>query len=339
VSAPAAPHDLLGRPLRDLRLSVTDRCNFRCRYCMPKEVFGHGYDFLPKADILSFEEMTRLARVFVGLGVEKVRLTGGEPLLRRDLERLVEQIARIDDLHDLALTTNGVLLPQKARALHDAGLRRVTVSLDALDDAVFRAMNDVDYPVSGVLAGIDAALAAGFAPIKINMVVKRGLNEGEIAPMARRFSGPEFVLRFIEYMDVGNSNGWRMTDVVPAAEILERVRGEVELTPMAPNYSGETAIRYRMSGGGEVGIIASVTQPFCRGCTRARITADGRLHTCLFSATRGVDLREALRSGAPDAVLREMIGRVWQARGDRYSELRTSATASLPKAEMSLLGG
>jgi GTP 3',8-cyclase len=338
VSAPP-PHDLLGRPLRDLRLSVTDRCNFRCRYCMPKEVFGRGYDFLPKADILSFEELTRLARVFVGLGVEKVRLTGGEPLLRRDLERLVAQMAGIENLHDLALTTNGVLLPQKARVLHEAGLRRVTVSLDALDDTIFRAMNDVDFPVSGVLAGIDAALAAGFAPIKINMVVKRGLNENELAPMARRFSGPEFVLRFIEYMDVGNSNGWRMADVVPATEILERVRAEIDLTPLAPNYSGETAVRYRTAAGGEVGVIASVTQPFCRGCTRARITADGRLHTCLFSATAGVDLRGALRACESDEALAAMIGQVWQARGDRYSELRTSATASLPKAEMSLLGG
>ncbi len=339
MSTTSTPHDSLGRALRDLRLSVTDRCNFRCRYCMPKEVFGRGYDFLPKADILSFEELTRLAKVFVGLGVEKVRLTGGEPLLRRDLEKLIEKIAALDGLHDLALTTNGVLLPQKASALHDAGLRRITVSLDALDDATFRAMNDADYPVAGVLAGIDAALAVGFAPIKINMVVKRGANEGEIAAMARRFSGPEFVLRFIEYMDVGNSNGWRMADVVPAAEIIQRVSAEVALTPLPPNYSGETAVRYRTSQGGEVGVIASVTQPFCRGCTRARITADGRLHTCLFSSSDGVDLRAALREGATDATLASMIGQVWQARGDRYSELRTSATAKLPKAEMSLLGG
>lgn len=306
---------------------------------MPKEVFGRGYDFLPKTDILTFEELARIARVFVGLGVEKVRLTGGEPLLRRDLERLVAQIASIGELRDMALTTNGVLLPQKARLLHDAGLRRLTVSLDALDDATFRAMNDVDYPVSGVLAGIDAALAAGFSPIKINMVVKRGMNEAEIAPMARRFAGPEFVLRFIEYMDVGNSNGWRMDDVVPAAEIVERVGAEIALTALPPNYPGETAVRYRTALGGEVGVIASVTQPFCRGCTRARVTADGRLHTCLFSATSGLDLRTPLRAGVDDAGLSEIVAGVWRARTDRYSEIRTSATAGRAKAEMSLLGG
>ena len=339
MNTAAAPHDTLGRPLHDLRLSVTDRCNFRCRYCMPKEVFGHGYDFLPKTDILSFEELARIARIFVGLGVEKVRLTGGEPLLRRDLERLVAQIAGLGELRDLALTTNGVLLPQKAKALHDAGLRRLTVSLDALDDATFRAMNDVDSPVSGVLAGLDAALAAGFAPIKINMVVKRGVNEQEIAPMARRFAGPEYILRFIEYMDVGNSNGWRMADVVPAAEIVERVGAEVGLSVLPPNYGGETAVRYRTERGGEMGVIASVTQPFCLGCTRARMTADGRLHTCLFSSTAGVDLRGPMRAGASDAELAEMVARVWRARGDRYSEIRTSETAQRPKAEMSLLGG
>jgi cyclic pyranopterin phosphate synthase len=325
--------------LRDLRLSVTDRCNFRCRYCMPKEVFGHGYDFLPKADILSFEELARVARVFVGLGVEKVRLTGGEPLLRRDLERLVAQIAALDGLHDLALTTNGALLAQKAQALRAAGLRRLTVSLDALDDATFRTMNDVDFPVARVLEGIDAALATGFAPIKINMVVKRGTNDAEIASMARHFAGPEYVLRFIEYMDVGNSNGWRMADVVPAAEIIERVGAEMSLTPLAPNYPGETALRFRTERGGEIGVIASVTQPFCRGCTRTRLTADGRLHTCLFSTVAGVDLRGALRGGAKDEELATLIASVWQARGDRYSELRTSATATQPKAEMSLLGG
>ncbi len=335
----AHPRDTLGRPLHDLRLSVTDRCNFRCRYCMPKEVFGRGYDFLPKTDILSFEELARLAQIFVGLGVEKVRLTGGEPLLRRDLERLVAQIHAIGELKDLALTTNGALLPQKAQALRDAGLRRLTVSLDALDDVTFRAMNDVDFPVSGVLAGLDAALAAGFAPIKINMVVKRGTNEQEIAPMARRFAGPEYILRFIEYMDVGNSNGWHMADVVPAAEIVERVGSVIGLSVLPPNYSGETAVRYRTEQGGEIGVIASVTQPFCLGCTRARVTADGRLHTCLFSATAGVDLRTPLRAGASDAELSALVSSVWQTRGDRYSEIRTSATATRPKAEMSLLGG
>lgn len=306
---------------------------------MPKEVFGRGYDFLPKADILSFEELTRIARVFVGLGVEKVRITGGEPLLRRDLERLIAAIAAIEGLRDLALTTNGTLLVQKARALKEAGLRRITVSLDALDDAIFRAMNDVDFPVKEVLHGIDAAIDAGFAPIKINMVVKRGVNEGEIAPMARRFCGPEYVLRFIEYMDVGNSNGWRMADVVPAAEIVERVRSEVGLSALEANYPGETAMRYRTGGGGEVGVIASVTQPFCAGCTRARLTADGRLHTCLFSGTAGHDLRALLRSGVEDGELAASIGRVWSARSDRYSEIRTSATVAQPKAEMSLLGG
>ena len=329
-------HDARNRPLRDLRLSVTDRCNFRCRYCMPREVFGRGYDFLPRAEILSLEECARLVRIFASLGMEKLRLTGGEPLLRRNVEALIGMVRDTPGLQDIALTTNGSVLSEKARALREAGLHRLTVSLDALDDATFRAMNDADFPVARVLAGIDAALAAGFSPIKINMVVKRGVNDDQIAAMAHRFSGPQYVLRMIEFMDVGNSNGWRMADVVPAAEIAERT--ELSLTPLAPNYEGETALRYRTPGGGELGIIASVTRPFCQGCTRARLTADGKLFTCLFSA-HGHDLRAPLRNGASDAEIATIIGGIWGKRDDRYSELRTSETAALPKAEMSLLGG
>ena len=328
--------DQLQRPLRDLRISVTDRCNFRCRYCMPKEVFGRGYDFLPKADILTFEELHRIARVFVQLGVEKVRITGGEPLLRRDLHRLVAQLASIPGLRDLTLTTNGSVLAPQAADLRSAGLRRLTVSLDSLDDATFRAMNDVDFPVSRVLGGIDAAVAAGFSPIKINMVVRRGVNEADISAVARRFAGPGFIVRFIEYMDVGNTNGWRMTDVVPAAEILERI-GQ-PLIPLEPNYAGETALRYRTAEGGEVGIIGSVTQPFCRDCTRARLAADGKLYTCLFAST-GRDLRELVRRSNDDTELTSTIRQVWHNRTDRYSELRSSQAAPRMKAEMSFLGG
>jgi cyclic pyranopterin phosphate synthase len=338
VSHVQTPLDQLHRPLRDLRISVTDRCNFRCGYCMPKEVFGRGYDFLPHADVLTFEEITRLAQVFIGLGIEKVRLTGGEPLVRRNLDQLVGMLVNLDGLHDLTLTTNGSRLVEEAAALRAAGLRRLTVSLDALDDAIFRAMNDVDFPVHRVLSGIEAARAAGFAPLKLNMVVKRGLNEDEILPMARRFRGPEFILRFIEYMDVGNSNGWRMQDVVPAAEIIERLNAELPLEPLAANYRGEVARRYSQRGGGEIGVIASVTQPFCGDCTRARLSADGRLFTCLF-ASKGTDLRTPLRAGASDAELAQIISAVWRARGDRYSELRSSATRGRPKTEMSLLGG
>ena len=305
---------------------------------MPKEIFGRGYDFLPKERILSFEELARVARIFAGLGVEKVRLTGGEPLLRRDIERLIEQLAAIGEIRDLTLTTNGSLLAEKASVLRRAGLRRLTVSLDSLDDQAFAAMNDVQFPLRRVLAGIDAALAAEFAPIKINMVVKRGVNDGEVGAMARRFAGPEFIVRFIEYMDVGNSNGWRMADVVPAAEIVARVGEQITLTPVARNYPGETALRYRTDSGGEIGVIASVTQPFCGDCTRARITADGTLYTCLF-ATHGVGLREILRSGASDAEVREKIATVWSQRGDRYSEIRTAAGSRLPKVEMSRVGG
>ena len=335
---PPALHDSLARPLRDLRLSVTDRCNFRCTYCMPKEVFGYGYGFLPKDAVLTFEEYARLARVFISLGVEKVRLTGGEPLLRRNLDRLVAQLSALDGLRDLTLTTNGSRLVEQAPALRAAGLRRLTVSVDSLDDATFRAMNDVDFPVHRVLRGIDAALAAGFAPIKINMVVKRGVNDREIAAMAERFRGRDFILRFIEYMDVGNSNGWRLDDVVPAAEIIARLGETVPLEPLAPNYAGEVARRFRQRDGGEIGVITSVTQPFCGDCTRARLSADGQLYTCLF-ASHGHDLRTPLRAGASDAEMAAIISAVWRARDDRYSEIRATAKPREPKAEMSLLGG
>jgi cyclic pyranopterin phosphate synthase len=330
--------DTLGRPVRDLRISVTDRCNFRCVYCMPKEVFGRDYQFLERRELLSFEEIERLAHAFVRHGVEKIRLTGGEPLVRRDLELLVAKLARIDGL-DLTLTTNGSLLPQKAQALRDAGLDRVSISLDSLDDDVFRAMNDVDFPVARVLEGIEAAAVAGLAPVKVNMVVKRGVNESSVVPMARHFRGTGHILRFIEYMDVGSTNGWRMDDVVPAAEILSAIDAEFPLEPAEPNYRGEVAKRWRYrDGAGEIGVISSVTQPFCGGCTRARLSAEGRLFTCLF-AVRGHDLRAVLRSGASDEELDEAITGIWRARGDRYSELRTAETATRPKVEMSYIGG
>ena len=330
--------DARGRTLRDLRISVTDRCNFRCVYCMPKDVFGRDYPFLAHSDLLSFEEITRLARVFKAAGVEKIRLTGGEPLLRRNVERLVEMLAGIGGL-DLTLTTNGALLARKARALRDAGLTRVTVSLDSLDDTVFRRMNDADFPVAGVLAGIDAAAEAGLAPIKINMVVKRGMNEGEILPMARRFKGSGHILRFIEYMDVGATNGWRMDDVVPAAEVVRAISAELPLEPVDANYRGEVALRWRYrDGGGEIGVIASVTQAFCRDCTRARLSTEGKLYTCLF-ADQGWDLRALLREGASDPELAAAIAAVWTRRDDRYSELRTAETVARPKVEMSYIGG
>jgi len=332
------PLDTLGRPLHDLRISVTDRCNFRCVYCMPKEIFGKDYQFLPRAEILTFEEIERLVRIFVSLGVEKIRLTGGEPLVRRDLERLVEKLARIGDL-DLTLTTNGSLLAQKARALADAGLRRVTVSLDSLDDATFKRMNDSDFPVAKVLAGIDAARAAGLAPIKINMVTKRGVNESSIVPMARYFKGTGITLRFIEFMDVGSTNGWRLDDVVPAREIVAMIDREVPLEPVQSGYRGEVAARYRYKdGGGEIGVISSVTQPFCADCTRARLSADGSLYTCLF-ATEGHDLRALVRSGATDEEITHAIASVWTDRTDRYSDLRSEQTAGLHKIEMSFIGG
>ena len=331
--------DKLGRPLRDLRLSVTDRCNFRCAYCMPKEVFGPAHAFLPKSEILSFEELARIAGMFVRMGVEKVRLTGGEPLLRRDLPRLIAQLAALDGLRDLTLTTNGAALATQAGSLRAAGLQRLTVSLDALDDSTFRAMNDVDFPVAKVIAGIEAAVAAGFTPLKINMVVKRGVNDHEILPMVRRFRSRQFILRFIEYMDVGNTNGWRLDDVVPAEEILGRISEGFPLEALQPNYFGEVARRFRHAdAGAEIGVIASVTAPFCRGCTRARVSSDGQLHTCLFSGT-GHDLRGLLRSGDDDEALADFIRGVWRQRGDRYSETRSAATIREPKVEMSRLGG
>jgi GTP 3',8-cyclase len=329
--------DRLGRPARDLRISVTDRCNFRCVYCMPREVYGIDHPFLPRAEILSFEEIARVARAFHGLGVRKLRLTGGEPLLRRDLERLVAMLAELPEV-DVTLTTNGALLARKAQLLADAGLSRVTVSLDSLDDAVFRAMNDVDVPIDRVLEGIDAAAAAGL-PVKVNTVVKRGLNDDGILGLAGRFRGTGHVLRFIEFMDVGHTNGWRLDDVVPAAEIVALIDAEHPLEPVEPGYRGETARRWRYAdGAGEIGVIASVTQPFCGDCTRARLSADGKLYTCLF-ATTGRDLRSLLREGADDDALLGHLSHAWRVREDQYSELRTSATAELPKVEMSYIGG
>jgi len=329
--------DLRGRGLRDLRISVTDRCNFRCVYCMPREVFDNEHKFLPHSAILSFEEIARLARVFVGMGVKKIRLTGGEPLVRRDLHLLIEQLARLDV--DLTLTTNGSLLAKQARRLKDAGLKRVTVSLDSLDDAVFKAMNDADFPVARVLEGIDAAAAAGLGPIKVNMVVKRGANDQEVLPMARRFRGSGHIVRFIEFMDVGSTNGWRMDDVVPSAEVVRRIGEQFPLEPADASYAGEVAERWRYrDGAGEIGVISSVTQAFCRDCNRIRLSTEGALYTCLF-AQSGHDLKQMLRAGADDEALRNEIAAVWRARDDRYSEIRTSETANLPKVEMSYIGG
>ena len=331
--------DRFNRPLRDLRISVTDRCNFRCTYCMPKEIFGPGFRFLPRDEVLSFEEITRLARIFVELGVEKIRLTGGEPLVRKDLDQLIAMLTGIEGLRDLTLTTNGSLLAARAAVLKAAGLQRITVSLDSLDDAVFKAMNDVDFPVSLVLDGIEAAERAGLAPVKVNMVVKRGLNDQSIIDMARFFRGSGRILRFIEYMDVGNSNGWRMDDVVSAAEIIRRIDAIWPLEPVEPNYSGEVANRYRYrDGAGEIGVIASVTQAFCSGCTRARLSAEGKLYTCLFSSA-GHDLRALLRQGASDEEIRRNLAQHWSLRSDRYSEIRGEATTTRRKVEMSHIGG
>ncbi len=330
--------DTLARPLHDLRISVTDRCNFRCTYCMPKDVFGPDYKFMPRSAVLSFEEITRLARIFKEHGVEKIRLTGGEPLLRRNIERLIEMLARLDNL-DLTLTTNGSLLARKARALRDAGLRRVTISLDSLDDEVFRSMNDVDFPVARVLEGIEVAAASGLAPIKINMVVQRGVNDHTIVAMARRFKGTGHIVRFIEFMDVGGTNGWRMDDVVPSAEVIRRIDGELPVEPVDANYYGEVAERWRYrDGGGEIGMISSVTHAFCRTCTRARLSTDGMLYTCLF-ATDGYDLRALVRGGSSDRDIHDAIARIWRVRADRYSELRTVETAKARKIEMSYIGG
>ncbi len=333
------PLDTLNRPLRDLRISVTDRCNFRCTYCMPKEVFGRDYQFLPRAEILTFEEITRLARLFVAHGVRKIRVTGGEPLLRNDLEKLIAMLARVDGLEDLTLTTNGSLLKPRIHALTQAGLQRVTVSLDSLDNDVFKAMNDVDFPVERVLEGIEAAAEAGLAPVKVNMVVKKGVNDDSVLDMALYFRGTGAIVRFIEYMDVGSSNGWRLDDVVPAAEIVKTINAEMPLEPIAPDYRGEVAQRYRYKdGSGEIGVVASVTQPFCGDCTRARLSADGKLYTCLF-ATKGHDFRALLRAGKTDDEVAVFLRSVWKTRDDRYSELRATATPGLPKVEMSYVGG
>jgi len=324
--------------LRDLRISVTDRCNFRCVYCMPREVFDKDFRFVPHAEILSFEEIARLARVFAGLGVKKIRLTGGEPLVRRDLPRLVALLAQIPGL-DLTLTTNGALLARQAAALAQAGLKRVTVSLDSLDEATFRAINDADCPVTKVIEGIEAAAAAGMAPIKINMVVKRGVNDGHVLAMAERWRGTGHILRFIEYMDVGSTNGWRMDDVVPSAQIVKMIGERYPLEPVDPDYRGEVAERWRYrDGAGEVGVISSVTQAFCRDCNRLRLSAEGSLYTCLF-AEQGHDLKWLLRHGGSDAELTNEIAAVWRARGDRYSEIRTAETAKARKIEMSYIGG
>jgi cyclic pyranopterin phosphate synthase len=347
-------HDTLGRNLRDLRISVTDRCNFRCSYCMPKEVFNKDYPYLPHASLLSFEEIVRIARQFVKLGVQKIRLTGGEPLLRKNIEGLIEQLAALRTLDgkplDLTLTTNGALLARKAKALKAAGLQRVTVSLDGLDDAIFRSMNDVDFPVADVLAGIDAAQAADLGPIKINMVVKRGTNEQEILPMARHFKGSGMVLRFIEYMDVGATNGWRMNDVMPSAEVIQHIRSELPLVALEPANPGETAQRWGFataagshdSAAGEIGVISSVTQAFCSDCNRARLSTEGQLYLCLF-ANQGYDLRSLVRGSGSDADMLSAIGRIWLARTDRYSELRSNIAADTGaggrRVEMSYIGG
>ena len=346
--------DTRGRPLRDLRISVTDRCNFRCNYCMPKEVFDKDYPYLPHSALLSFEEITRLASLFLAHGVRKIRLTGGEPLLRKNIEELIAQLAQLRTVDgkapDLTLTTNGSLLARKAKALKEAGLNRVTVSLDGLDDAVFRRMNDVDFPVADVLAGIEAAHAAGLSHIKVNMVVKRGTNDHEILPMARHFRGTGTTLRFIEYMDVGATNGWRMDEVLPSAELIERLRAELPLVPLEPSSPGETAERwgYADASGqhdpalGEVGVISSVTQAFCHDCNRARLSTEGKLYLCLF-ASQGYDLRSLLRGGASDADIAAAIAPIWQQRPDRYSELRSTLPADnsqgARRVEMSYIGG
>src|SRR3990172_8616901 len=337
ASAPMA--DKFGRPLHDLRISVTDRCNFRCTYCMPKEVFGSSYEFLARDEILTFEEIARVARIFVAQGVEKIRLTGGEPTVRRDLPKLIDMLSAIRGLKDVTLTTNGSRLAHLAKPLKEGGLTRITVSLDSLDDATFRRMNDVEFPVAKVLAGIEAAQKAGLAPIKVNTVVRRGMNEAGIADIAGHFRGSGITVRFIEFMDVGNSNGWRMDDVVPAKEIIETINREFPIEPVHPAYRGEVAKRWRYKdGAGEVGVISSVTQNFCGDCTRIRLSADGRLHTCLF-AVAGHDVRKPLRAGASDEDIMAMLRGIWSAREDQYSELRSKATPGLPKIEMSYIGG
>ena len=331
--------DTLQRPLRDLRISITDRCNFRCTYCMPKEVFGPDHAFLRRDELLSYEEITRVARIFVGLGVEKVRLTGGEPLVRRDLPQLVRQLRAIPGLKDLTLTTNGSLLRGQAAALKEAGIERITVSLDSLDDAVFQSMNDVGVPVATVLDGIAAAAEAGIRPIKVNAVVKKGVNDHTIVDLARHFKGTGHIVRFIEYMDVGASNGWKLDHVVTGKEIVDRINAEMPIEPAEPNYRGEVARRWRYKdGGGELGVITSISEPFCGDCTRARLSPEGELYTCLFG-THGHDLRTILRSGVSDDAVAEAISKVWRVRADRYSEIRSEDTIGLRKVEMSHIGG
>ena len=334
--------DSFNRPLRDLRISVTDRCNFRCTYCMPAEIFGESYQFLPKEEILTFEEIARLSRLFVGLGVNKLRITGGEPLLRTELHRLIAMLAHIEPAVDLTLTTNAYLLPQQARALKEAGLQRVTVSLDTLDDAIFKQMNGRGFPVQRVLDGISKAATVGLSPIKINAVVQKGVNDHTIVDLARYFKASGHIVRFIEYMDVGNRNGWKWDEVVPAAEVVRRIDAEMPLEPVESNYRGEVANRYRYrDGAGEIGVIASVTQPFCGDCTRARLSTDGKLYTCLFAAD-GIDLRGPMRAGASDDQLRERIASIWRRRSDRYSEERTELAPvqnRRQKVEMYHIGG
>ena len=331
--------DTLQRPIRDLRISVTDKCNFRCPYCMPAEIFGEKYEFLPKAEILTFEEITRLARIFADLGVTKIRVTGGEPLLRRDLETLIAKLSQINGIQDLTLTTNGYLLADKAQSLKDAGLRRLTVSLDAIDDQTFNLMSGRTYGTGRVLEGIRAAKKAGFQAIKINAVVQKGINDHLVIDLAQHFHNTGHILRFIEFMDVGNRNNWNLDQVVPAAEIIDRIHTVLPIEPLDPNYTGEVAKRYRyLDGGGEIGVIASVTQPFCGDCTRARLSTDGKLYTCLF-ASEGTDLREALRRGASNAHFRDQITRIWHRRTDRYSEIRSAHTPATRKIEMYQIGG
>jgi cyclic pyranopterin phosphate synthase len=332
--------DAHNRPIKDLRISVTDRCNFRCTYCMPKEIFGPEYQFLNRDEKLTYEEIARVAAIFVGRGVNKLRLTGGEPLLRREVEKLVEMLAKIPGVDDLTLTTNASLLARKAEALRDAGLNRVTVSLDAVDDNTFKRMNDADFPVASVLDGIGVASEVGLGPIKINAVIQRGVNEHAVVDLARHFRGTGHIVRFIEYMDVGTTNGWRLDDVVPAAEMIETLNAVYPLEPVAPNYPGEVARRYLyLDGAGEVGLIASVTQPFCGNCTRVRLSPDGSIFTCLFAGT-GTDLKDPIRSGATDAELGSIIDAVWTRRKDRYSEVRSSQTVSIgQRVEMSYIGG
>ncbi|MCH7846254.1 MAG: GTP 3',8-cyclase MoaA [Acidobacteria bacterium] len=331
--------DTMDRPLRDLRISVTDRCNFRCTYCMPREVFGKDYVFLAREDLLTFEEIERVVRIFAGLGTKKVRLTGGEPLLRRGIEDLVGRLAVIDGIDDLALTTNGSLLAKKAPALAAAGLDRVTVSLDSLDDTVFRIMSDVDFPVARVLEAIDAAAAAGLTPVKVNAVVQRDINGDQVVDMANAFRGTGHIVRFIEYMDVGTSNGWRMDDVVPAREIVAAINERWPIEPLPGAHPGEVANRWRyLDGAGEIGVIASVTEPFCGDCSRLRLSSEGRMFTCLF-ATGGTDLRGPLRTGASDDEITELITAMWERREDRYSEERSGIPLGLPKVEMSYIGG